>query len=84
MVFDTPHGVFIMKLDLVESILDVKFPKKMERYSFYGSAGMDDYDKFDWEWSMFDPNQRKKRRETIFPQERKKAFEMGKALAERE
>ncbi len=43
---------------------------------------INDYSKLDWEWSMFDPEQKKKRRETVFPQERKKAFEMGKTLAE--
>lgn len=32
---------------------------------------------------MFDPEQKKKRLETVFPEERKKAFAMGKALAER-
>jgi multimeric flavodoxin WrbA len=37
-----------------------------------------DYDKY--EMSMFDGDTRKKRREEIFPQDLKKAFEMGKAL----
>ena len=41
---------------------------------------VNDYSKLDWEWSMFDPEQKKKRRETVFPQERRKAFEMGKSL----
>ncbi len=44
---------------------------------------LDDYSKLDWEWSMFDPAKKKERRETVFPQERMKAFDMGKALAER-
>ena len=44
---------------------------------------VNDYSKLDWEWSMFNPEQKKRRRETVFPLERKKAFEMGKALAER-
>ncbi len=44
---------------------------------------LDDYSKLEWEWSMFDPAKKKERRETVFPQERKKAFDMGKALAER-
>jgi multimeric flavodoxin WrbA len=44
---------------------------------------LDDYSKLDWEWSMFDPAKKKERRETVFPHERKKAFDMGKALAER-
>ena len=43
-----------------------------------------DYSKLDWEWSMFDPEKKKERRETVFPEERKKAFEMGKNLAKRE
>ena len=44
---------------------------------------INDYSKLDWEWSMFDPEQKKQRRETVFPHERKKAFGMGKTLAER-
>ena len=39
--------------------------------------------KLDWEWSMLDPEQKKQRCETVFPHERKKAFDMGKTLAER-
>ncbi len=45
---------------------------------------LDDYSKLDWEWSMFNPKQKIERRETVFPKERKKAFEMGKTLAERD
>lgn len=43
---------------------------------------VNDYSKLDWEWSMFDPEAKKKRRETVFPKEMEKAFEIGKALAE--
>ena len=39
-----------------------------------------DYSKLDWEWTMFDPEHKKLRHETIFPQERQKAYEMGRAL----
>ena len=39
-----------------------------------------DYDKLDWKWSLFDPEAKKLRHETVFPQECKKAFEMGIAL----
>lgn len=39
-----------------------------------------DYSKLDWEWSMFDPAAKQARRETVFPQERQTAFEMGAAL----
>lgn len=40
-----------------------------------------DYSKTDWEWSLFDPETKKARHETVFPQECQKAFEMGAALA---
>ena len=40
-----------------------------------------DYGKTDWPWTMFDPEAKIKRHETIFPDERQKAFEMGAALS---
>ena len=39
-----------------------------------------DYSKTDWPWSMFDPEAKKLRHETIFPQECAKAYDMGAAL----
>lgn len=39
-----------------------------------------DYGKTDWPWSAFDPEAKKKRHETVFPEEMKKAFRMGAAL----
>ena len=41
---------------------------------------LEDYGKMDWEWSYFDPEAKKRRHETVFPQERAKAFDMGTAL----
>lgn len=40
-----------------------------------------DYSKLDWPWSYFDTEAKKLRHDTVFPQECKKAFEMGAALA---
>ena len=39
-----------------------------------------DYDKLDWEWSLFDPEAKKLRHETVFPQECRKVREMGASL----
>ena len=39
-----------------------------------------DYSKTDWPWSMFDPEEKKKRRETVFPQECKRVYDQGMAL----
>lgn len=40
-----------------------------------------DYGKTDWKWSLFDPEAKMRRHETVFPEERKKAFERGRSLA---
>lgn len=41
---------------------------------------LEDYDATDWAWTMFDPEAKRKRHETVFPKECKKAFEMGAKL----
>ena len=40
-----------------------------------------DYSKTDWPWSMFDPEDKQRRHETVFPEECRKAFELGAELA---
>ena len=42
-----------------------------------------DYDKTDWKWTLFDPEAKKRRRETVFPDECRKVYEMGAELARR-
>ena len=39
-----------------------------------------DYSKTDWEWSLFDPEEKIKRRETVFPKECEEVFELGARL----
>ena len=39
-----------------------------------------DYSRLDWPWTIYDPEARKLRHETVFPQECAKAYEMGAAL----
>jgi len=39
-----------------------------------------DYSKLDWPWSMFDPEAKTLRHETVFPQECARAYDMGTAL----
>lgn len=43
---------------------------------------LNDYSKTDWPWSIFDPEKKKARHETVFPEECKRAYELGKSLAE--
>ena len=40
-----------------------------------------DYGKTDWPWTMFDPEEKKRRHETVFPEECRRAFAMGARLA---
>ena len=40
-----------------------------------------DYSKTDWPWTLFDPEAKQRRHDTVFPQECQRAFEMGAALA---
>lgn len=40
-----------------------------------------DYSATDWPWTMFDPDARINRHDTVFPEECRKAFEMGLNMA---
>lgn len=40
-----------------------------------------DYGKTDWPWSLFDPEEKKRHHETVFPEECRRAFSMGEKLA---
>ena len=42
-----------------------------------------DYGRTDWPWTLFDPEAKKLRHETVFPGECRRAREMGEALARR-
>ncbi len=37
-----------------------------------------DYSKTDWPWTMFDPDDKIRRHETVFPEECRKAYELGR------
>ena len=40
-----------------------------------------DYSKTDWQWTLFDPEEKQRRHDEIFPKECRKAYELGAALA---
>ena len=45
---------------------------------------LSDYSRTDWKWTMFNPEAKKLRHDTVFPQECEKVFELGAKLAGRE
>lgn len=42
-----------------------------------------DYSKLDWEWSIFDPEAKRIRHETVFPQKCQQAYKMGASLIQK-
>lgn len=63
-------GALIEKFDLF----------RLERYMGCISCQLKDYSQTDWPWTMFDPKAKKERHDTVFPEERKTVYEMGKAM----
>ena len=42
-----------------------------------------DYSRTDWPWTLFDPAAKQQRHDTVFPQERRRAYELGAGLVQR-
>ena len=88
------HPIPVM-LIMTSNAPDTFYLEKMKNYqqtlsAFVGPAEilisgdtlqLKDYSKTDWKWSLFDPEAKQRRHETVFPQECQKAFEMGADLA---
>jgi hypothetical protein len=68
------YGTFV---DANEQLLARMFGHAESLYSFE-TLQFEDYDKV--VFSYFDPEERKERRKTIFPQDCKRAFELGARL----
>ena len=51
-----------------------------EVFSCGDTLQVKDYSKLDWEWSFFDPEAKRKRHETVFPQECENVFTLGAQL----
>ena len=58
-----------------------RFVGETEVFVSGNTLQLKDYGKTDWQWTMFDPEAKRQRHETVFPQERRRAFELGAALA---
>lgn len=58
-----------------------RFVGETEVFVSGNTLQLKDYSRTDWEWSLFDPDAKKERHDTVFPQECRKAFELGAGLA---
>ena len=57
-----------------------RFIGPTETYHCGDTLQLKDYSKTDWEWSIFDPEAKQKRHETVFPEECRAMFEKGAAM----
>ena len=78
----TSNGPDTYYADLVENYRQTlsRFVGPTETLISGNTLQLKDYSKTDWPWSIFDPEEKQRRHETVFPQECQKAFELGAAL----
>ena len=80
MTSNAPDGMYGGLVENYQQVMS-RFVGPTEVFVSGDTLQLKDYSKTDWEWSLFDPEAKKARHETVFPQECQKAFEMGAALA---
>ena len=81
MTSNAPDGMYQGLLQSYQQTLN-RFVGPAEFFVSGDTLQLEDYSKTDWEWSMFDAQAKRKRHETVFPQECKCVYEMGVSLGE--
>ena len=79
MTSNAPDTAFLGLMENYRQTLD-RFVGPTRYFVSGDTLQLRDYSKTDWPWSLFDPAAKQARRETVFPQERKKAFALGAEL----
>ena len=80
MTSNAPDTMYLDLLKRYQQTLD-RFVGPTEVLVSGDTLQLKDYSKTDWPWSMFDPEKKKARHESVFPRECQKAFDLGAALA---
>ena len=78
----TSNAPDTMYLDMVQNYQQTlsRFVGPAEVLISGNTLQLKDYSKTDWPWSLFNAEEKQKRHETVFPEECRKAFEMGTEL----
>jgi len=79
MTSNAPDSAYLRLLDDYRKTLD-RFVGPTEVFVSGDTMQLEDYSKTDWPWSMFDPQAKKERHDTVFPQECEKIRAIGKAM----
>ena len=79
MTSNAPDTAYMGLLQNYQNVLN-RFVGPTEIFVSGNTLQLKDYSKTDWEWSIFNPEQKRLRHETIFPKECKKAYHLGTEL----
>ena len=79
MTSNAPDTMFLDMMKNYQQVL-TRFVGPTEFFVSGDTLQLKDYSKTDWPWNLFDPAEKQKRHETVFPQECEKVFELGAAL----
>ena len=79
MTSNAPDTMYLDMLKNYQQVLS-RFVGPTEVFVSGNTLQLKDYSKTDWPWSMFDPEAKQERHDSVFPEEMKKAYEMGKEL----
>ena len=76
---NAPEGYYA---DLMQNYRETlsRFVGPTEVFVSGDTLQLKDYSKLDWEWSIFDPEAKQRRHETVFPEHRKQLFALGAAM----
>ncbi len=80
MTSNTPDTYFMDMMKNYQQTLN-RFIGPTEIFVSGDTLQLKDYSKTDWPWSLFDPAAKQQRHESVFPEECKRAFGLGAALA---
>ena len=79
MTSNAPEGMYSTLLDGYQQTLS-RFVGPTEVFVSGNTLQLKDYGKTDWPWSMFDPEEKRRRHETVFPQQCDQVFALGAKL----
>ena len=80
MTSNAPDSAYLALLKNYQQTLS-RFVGPTELFVSGNTLQLKDYSKTDWPWTMFDPQAKQQRHDTVFPEECKKVFELGAAMA---
>ena len=79
MTSNAPDTMYTSLIENYKQTLS-RFVGPAETFVSGNTLQLKDYSKTDWQWSMFNPEEKLKRHETVFPEECRKVFELGENL----